>query len=305
MSLTRRFGALAVATVAAVSLVFASLVTAGGQQRSQGSELTFARAFEPVTFNPLKTNGDNGSLWDMVQIFDQLVEYRPGEFDPQPGIAASWKVSNGGLTYAFRLRSMKFSDGSPLTSADVKFSIDRFIDPKANPGFAFLAESIKSTAAPTPRTFVLRLKHRDAEILPALAVPVASIYPRSVFQRLGDDTFGKRPVGTGPFMLKSWVRGKSVELVRNPNYWRKGEPRLKAVHLPYVPNDTTRLLQVQSGQADVAEAVPFSQVAQLDAQPKVSVRRASRSSSRCPRGTSCTGPSPSSPRTHGSRLASR
>jgi peptide/nickel transport system substrate-binding protein len=268
--LRKCFAALSVVACLAM-LGFAASGTAGGTRASAG-ELTFARAFEPVTFNPLETNGDNGSLWDMVQIFDQLVEYVPGKFDPQPAIASSWTASEDGLSYTFKLRPIKFSNGSPLTSADVKFSIDRFINPKINPGFAFLAESIKSTSAPNPRTFSIKLKHPDAEILAALAVPVASIYPKAVFQKLGEDKFGTNPVGSGPFMLRSWTRGKSVELVRNSNYWKPGLPKLDAVHITYVPNDTTRMLQVQSGQADIAEAVPFAQIKQLDAQSNVDVR---------------------------------
>jgi peptide/nickel transport system substrate-binding protein len=223
-----------------------------------GGSLTFARAFEPVTFDPLKTNGDNGSLWDMVQIYDQLVEYKPGSLDPAAGLAKSWKIAPNGLTYTFTLRAATFSDGTPVTAQDVKFSLDRFISPKTNAGFAFLAEAIKSVTVKGSSTIVLSLKHRDAELLAALAVPVASIYPKAAVK-----TLGTKPVGSGPFALKSWTRGKSVELVRNTHYWQKGLPYLDAVHIPYVPDDTTRMLQVQSGQADVGEAVPFSQVAQI------------------------------------------
>ncbi len=265
------------AVVTALSLVALVDLGHGGTSkqgaRAANNELTFARAFDALTFNPIKTNGDNGSLWDMVQIYDQLVEYQPGKFDPQPAIARSWKAAKNGLTYTFQLRPMKFSDGSPLTSADVKFSIDRFANPKTNPGFAFLAESIKSTTAPSKTTFVLHLRHPDASILAALAVPVASIYSQRAFKRNGGDKgLTTKPVGSGPFALKSWVRGKVVELVRNQYYWRAGLPKLDAVHVTYVPNDTTRLLQVQSGQADVAEAVPFAQLAQLDMQPNVHVQ---------------------------------
>src|SRR5215472_4715690 len=77
---------------------------AGAAAPKRGGTLTFARAFEPVTFDPLKTNGDNGTLWTIVQIYDQLVEYRPGSFVPQPGLAQSWKIANGGKTITFKLR---------------------------------------------------------------------------------------------------------------------------------------------------------------------------------------------------------
>jgi peptide/nickel transport system substrate-binding protein len=194
----------------------------GATPTHTGGTLTFARAFEPVTFNPLKTQGDNGSLWDMVQIYDQLVEYQPGSLDVQPGLATSWTISPDGKTYTFKLRDAKFSNGAPVTAA--------------------------------------------------LAVPVASITPKAVVQKLGEDGFGKAPIGSGPFKLQQWVRGQYVKLVRNPLYWRAGRPFLDSVTITYVPNDNTRMLQLRSGQADVAEGVPYTQVADLSAQPGITVQ---------------------------------
>jgi peptide/nickel transport system substrate-binding protein len=240
---------------------------------NHGGNLTFARAFEPVTFNPLKTEGDNGSLWDMIQIYDQLVEYTPGSLDVQPGLAQSWTISPDGLHYTFKLRAAKFSDGSPVTSADAKFSIDRFASPKADPGFAgFLAAAYSSSQAPDAHTLVVNLKRPDAGFLSALAVPVASITPKAVVQREGDAGFGKKPIGSGPFELAQWVRGRFVKLVRNPHYWRPGRPFLDSVTINYVPNDNTRILQLRSGQVDVAEGIPYTQTADLSAQSGVTVQ---------------------------------
>jgi peptide/nickel transport system substrate-binding protein len=245
----------------------------GATPTHTGGTLTFARAFEPVTFNPLKTQGDNGSLWDMVQIYDQLVEYQPGSLDVQPGLATSWTISPDGKTYTFKLRDAKFSNGAPVTAADAKFSIDRFGDPKIDASFAgFLASNYKSSSAPDPHTLVVKLSHPDAGFLSALAVPVASITPKAVVQKLGEDGFGKAPIGSGPFKLQQWVRGQYVKLVRNPLYWRAGRPFLDSVTITYVPNDNTRMLQLRSGQADVAEGVPYTQVADLSAQPGITVQ---------------------------------
>ena len=224
-----------------------------------GGKLTFARAFEPVTFDPLKTNGDNGTLWTIVQIYDQLVEYQPGSFVPQPGLAQSWKITNGGKTLTFKLRKASFSNGAPVTAADVVNALTRFASPKTDPGFAFLGASIANASSPSAGTVVLNLKYPDQQILPALAVPTASIYPKAA-----ENSLGTKPVGSGPFMLKSFTRGQSTVLVRNPHYWHAGHPYLDEVDLNYVPDDTTRVLQVRSGQADVAEAVPFSQIDALD-----------------------------------------
>jgi peptide/nickel transport system substrate-binding protein len=245
----------------------------GALPTSQGGDLTFARAFEPITFDPLKTEGDNGSLWDMVQIYDQLVEYQPGTLDVKPGLATAWKISKDGLRYTFTLRDAKFSDGSPVTASDVKFSIDRFGDPKIDAAFAgFLAAQYKSTQVVDAHTIVVNLKHPDAGFLAALAVPVASITPKAVVQAEGEKGFGNKPIGSGPFKLASWVRGRFVKLVRNPHYWRAGRPFLDSVTLNYVPNDNTRMLQLRSGQTDVAEAVPYTQAADLSSQPGVTVQ---------------------------------
>jgi len=241
----------------------------------RGGNLTFARAYEPITFDPLKTQGDNGSLWDMVQVYDQLVEYGPGSLDVQPGLASSWTISPDGLRYTFKLRSARFSDGTPVTAQDVKFSIDRFASPKTDAAYAeFLAAAYKSSSTPSADTFVIELKQPDAGFLAALAVPVASITPKAVVERVGDNAFSSHPVGSGPFMLSSWVRGQYVKLVRNPYYWKSGLPYLNSVTINYVPNDNTRVLQATSGQADVAEAIPYTQVAQLAAQQSVSVQNA-------------------------------
>ena len=225
----------------------------------RGGTLTFARAFEPVTFDPLKTNGDNGTLWTIVQIYDQLVEYRPGSFVPQPGLAQSWTITNGGKTITFKLRRASFSNGAPVTAADVVNALERFASPKTDPGFAFLGASIASAASPAAGTVVLKLKYPDQQILPALAVPTASIYPKAAENQLAT-----KPVGSNAFMLKSFTRGQGTILVRNPHYWRVGRPYLDQVNLNYVPDDTTRVLQVRSGQAQAAEAVPFSQIDSLD-----------------------------------------
>src|ERR1700730_9987686 len=79
----------------------------------RGGMLKFARNFEPVTLGPFGA-ADNGTIWTIMMIYDQLVEYQPGTFDPQPGLARSWTVSNGRKTYTLHLRDARFSDGSPV-----------------------------------------------------------------------------------------------------------------------------------------------------------------------------------------------
>lgn len=248
-----------------------STATTAALPTKAGGNLVFARAFEPVTFDPLKTEGDNGSIWDMAQIFDQLVEYVPGSLDVKPGLATSWTISPDGLTYTFKLRKARFSNGSPVTAADAKFSIDRFGDPKTNAAFAgFLAAQYDGSTTPDANTLVVKLKQPDNGFLSALATPIASIVPAAVVKQEGSK-FGEKPVGSGPFKLQQWVRGRYVKLVRNDNYWKPNRPFLDSVTINYVPNDNTRILQLRSGQADVVEKVPYTQIASLSGQPNITV----------------------------------
>ena len=234
-----------------------------GATPKRGGVLKFARNFEPVTLGPFGA-ADNGTIWTIMMIYDQLVEYQPGSLDPQPGLAESWEFKNGGKTIIFHLRSAKFSDGSPVTAEDVKFSLDRFKDPKVNNLLPFLATSIASVEAPNPTTVVMKLKRPDGAILSNLSVFPASITPKAIVTKLGDKAFAQKPVGSGPFVVDKWARGQYLKMSRNPHYWRPGKPYLDGVEFDYITNDNTRILKLQSGEVDVAESIPFSQVDSLN-----------------------------------------
>ena len=229
----------------------------------RGGILKFARNFEPVTLGPFGA-ADNGTIWTIMMVYDQLVEYQPGSFDPKPGLAKSWEITNGGKTIVFHLRDARFSNGAPVTAADVKFSLDRFKNPKVNNLLPFLATTIASVDAPNPKTVVMHLKRPDGAILSNLTVFPASITPKAVVTKLGDKAFARKPIGSGPFVVDAWVRGQYLKMKRNPHYWRPGQPYLDGVEFDYITNDNTRILKLQSGEVDVAESIPFSQVDSLN-----------------------------------------
>jgi peptide/nickel transport system substrate-binding protein len=234
-----------------------------GATPNRGGVLKFARNFEPVTLGPFGA-ADNGTIWTIMMIYDQLVEYAPGKLDPQPGLAKSWEFQNGGKTIVFHLRDAQFSNGSPVTATDVVFSLNRFKDPKVNNLLPFLATSIASVQAPDAKTVVMKLKRTDGAILSNLSVFPASITPKAVVTKLGDKAFALKPIGSGPFVVDDWARGQHLKMSRNPHYWRPGQPYLDGVEFDYITNDNTRILSLQSGQVDVAESIPFSQVDSLN-----------------------------------------
>ena len=238
--------------------------------------MQFARDLEPLTFDPVLL-ADNGSEWINYQIFEQLTaQPRPGQTGIQPGLAESWDISSNGLTYTFNLRrGVRFSNGSPMTAEDVVFSLSRAANPKKD-GDAFLFSAIgqpltSSIVALNDHTVRVHLTDPLTPLLEFLNVYVASITPKSVY--LANPTrFAQHPVGTGPFMLKEFQKGQFTHVVRNPYYWKKGHPLLDGVNFPYVPDDTSRVLKLESGEVDAIADVPYSLIEQLGKTPGITVK---------------------------------
>jgi peptide/nickel transport system substrate-binding protein len=234
-----------------------------GVQPASGGTLVMARQQEPTTLNPIVSD-NNGSIFVQMQIFEGLVEQVPTTLEPQAAIAESWEISPDGLTYTFHLRQTTFSNGDPITAEDVKFSLDRLFDPKIDASMGFLFGNVKGVTAVDASTVRVEMKIVDPALLSELTLPNAVIVPQKVMQALGEDGFGENPVGSGPFMLKSWARGQKVELVRNPHYWRSGQPYLDGITFLAIPDDNARLLKVQSGEAQIGDNTPVSQVSRLN-----------------------------------------
>jgi peptide/nickel transport system substrate-binding protein len=224
-----------------------------------GGTLVMARDLEPITLHPRDKSSNNGTIFANMQIYERLVEQTPASRDPQPGLAESWEVAPDGLSYTFHLRPGTFSDGSPVTAEDVKFSLDQFMDPDVNLTAGFLASNMKDVEIIDPSTIRIDMKQVDASILAALTLMEASILPEKVLTEMGAEKFGQNPVGSGPFMVKQWTPGQSLELVRNPHYAVAGKPYLDGVTFLLVKDDNARVLKAQSGEAHVVQRIPMSQ----------------------------------------------
>jgi peptide/nickel transport system substrate-binding protein len=260
------------ATALAASLAIAALAPATIAQDAEpqhGGTLIFARNQDVQNLNPVDAP-DNGSIFIIMQIFDQLVEVGAAP-DPQPGLAESWTSSEDGLTWTFSLREAMFSNGDPVTAEDVKFSLDRWKDPEVNYAYAGLTTAVDTVTVIDDRTVEVTLSRPDGAFLDNLAMFVASIVPKAVVEELGEEGFGANPVGSGPFQLVSWARGERLELERNPHYWRAPMPYLDGLVIDFVQDDNTRLLRVENGEAHLGEDVPYAQIERLEAVEGVSV----------------------------------
>lgn len=236
-----------------------------------GGTLDMARDQEPGSLVPWISAG-NGDIFAQIQLYDHLVEQLPGDPDPQPGLASSWEVSEDSLTYTFHLRKARFSNGDDVTAEDVKFSLDRMIDPNIQAGWNFLMGKIKGFEIVDASTIRMHMKEIDASILYTLSLPAGGIISKRAFETMGEDAFAKAPVGSGPFQVRSWQRGQSLEFARNAQYWREGQPKVDQVVFHFTPDSTSRVLQLQSGEVEIAQAIPYSQVAGLQALDGIDVK---------------------------------
>jgi len=228
----------------------------------RGGVLKFARNEEPLSFDPTIPS-DNGSIWVIYNIFDQLTTINHDSSNVVPSLARSWDISRDGKTYTFHLRpGVKFSDGTRLTADDVVFSLHRAFAPKLD-AYAFLFAPVKSIKALNSSTVQVKLTHPYAPFLQNLNVFPASIVSKAKY-KANPKRFAQHPVGSGPFALKQFVKGQFTHLVRNPHYWKAGRPYLNEVMIRYVPDDNTRILKLQAGEIDAAANIPYAQIANLN-----------------------------------------
>src|SRR5215211_5470903 len=190
-------------------------------------------------------------------------------------------MAGDGKSVVLSLREgVKFSEGSPLTAEDVKWTLDRARDPKAGAWNASLS-SIEAVEIKDPATVVLKLKQPDPTILSALATFNTAIMPKKLFEAAAGATpeekakaFAEKPIGTGPFVLTEWRRGVSMKLNRNEFYWKGGDdgkplPYLDELEFQVIPDDATRLLKLKAGEIDGTEFVPYARVQELKADPNL------------------------------------
>lgn len=125
--------------------------------------------------------------------------------------------------------------------------------------------------AADPNTLVVKLKTPSAPFLSTLALPNVSVLSKKGLEELGEDGYAEKPVASGAFVVDEWRRGDRVILKKNPNFWEADRVKLDGVEWISVPDDNTRMLNVQAGQLDAAIFVPFSRVAELKKDPNLKV----------------------------------
>lgn len=190
-----------------------------------------------------------------------------------PGLAESWEISEDGLDYTFHLRKgVKFHDGTDFDAEDVKWTMDQALIPDSYSANKW-APYIEGTEIVDQYTVRIRLKAPWYDFMNLLAFEEdLDILSQEAFEKWGEDYGYKAAVGTGPFKFDHWNRGEELVLVRNEDYWGAGDenlPYLDKIVYRAVVEDSVKLIQLATKQADVIYNVPFNEVSALETDSSV------------------------------------
>lgn len=233
---------------------------------TSGGTLRVAMTSDLQGLDPANT-GQTQWLYDDA-VYSTLTVYskKGGHvLSPQPELATSWTFSKNAKSLTFHLRKgVTFQDGKPFTSADVAYSIERLRTTKvlSEAGNASQLEPYAVTIAhlKTPDKYTVSLTFKSPQ--PSIFDFFDKLYIVDKATIEGPNG-NSQANGTGPFALKQWTPGQEYDLVKNPHYWKKGEPYLDAVTVKIVPSQQTRYLQFKAGQVDFAPNLDPTTLASL------------------------------------------
>ena len=245
---------LGVVFVGVVSLVGVRLAVA----QSNNDVLTISQGADTDTLNPL-TTAVTPSNNVMYQIFDALCKHDPnGKL--LPALATSWKQTAPDR-WEFKLRhGVTFSNGDPFTSADVKFTVEKVMDPALKSQKLDRVKMIKEVLTPDPYTVVYVTKSPSA-LMPGRPFDLR-IVDGKFWQAHGDAYMADHPMGTGPYVLKEWKKDDHVTLVARQGYWG-GDAAIKTVIFKPIPESASRVAAIQTGETDIITNVPAQNADQI------------------------------------------
>jgi len=256
--------------IAFVALITLTTLASDAHAQSQpDGQLTIAFdvSLAPSFLEPAETAGIGTPYVFLYALHDALAKPLPGN-DMAPCLAESWKESTDGLVYEFKLREgLRFHNGDPFSAEDVKFSFQRY---RGN-ATKILHDRVKAVeVVDTHRVrFVLHAPWPD--FLSFYATPAtgaAWIVPRKYIEKVGEEGFKKHPIGLGPYRFVRMTPGVELVLEANDQYWRK-RPSVRRLIFKGVPDRTTRLAMLKTGEADIAYLMIGVEAETVKADPRL------------------------------------
>lgn len=263
----RLAGALIALGVAAASPAFAQ------EAPKRGGILVQSMDVEPASLDPAFGNAPGRDRTVYTQIFENLL-VQDGKGNLLPQLATSWEIAPDQLSITFRLReNVVFHDGTPLDAEAVAFNLNRIIDPNAKTRARQFVSDMKSATAVGPLTVRVDFTQPSASVISGLANEAGMISSPKAIRELGTD-YGRRPVGTGPFVFESWTSGNQIKVRRFDGYWGRDE---KGEKLPYLDGVTNRIIvdtaskivEARAGTVNITDAIQPKDYAQVERDPNL------------------------------------
>ncbi len=276
------FRRMLLSTTTAAFLALTPFAASAQDAPAQGGDIVVTYKDDITTLDP--AIGYDWVNWSMIKsLFSRLVDYEPGTANIVPSLAESFTVAPDGLSYEFKLRKgVKFSNGREVVASDVKYSIERAVNPKTQgPGAGFFgaiagfddltggkSETLSGIETPDDGTVIFKLSRPDATFLHVLAINFASIVPKEAVEAAAGD-FGKKPVGSGTFILKDWTIGQQLVFERNKDYFVKDMPHIDSFKVEVGQEPLVALLRLQKGEVDIAgDGIPPAKFLEIKNSPE-------------------------------------
>src|SRR2546427_1733245 len=254
--------------IGAVALTFV-VVQGTAAQPAGEAVLAFHVTIAPTWFDPSTAPPQITPFGILHALHDGLVKPLPGQ-KMGNSLAESWTESPDGLTYEFKLRrGLKFHNGEPVTTEDVKFSFDRY----KGAGATELHARVRQVEVVDSLTIRFQLKEPWPDFMTfygTTATAAGLVVPKKYVTQVGDEGFRRNPIGAGPYKFVSHMPGVEVVLEAYPVYWRHA-PYVKRLIMKSVPEGTTRAAMLRTGEADIAYALDGPDAENVKRDPKLQI----------------------------------
>lgn len=241
----------------------------GGHAQAANGRLRVASLANPSSLDPA-TGGAGSDHVSLYNFYDTLVDWDPDTLSAKPGLARSFVFSDP-VTLVLELQEgVTFHDGTPLDAEAVKFNLDRNRSAQVSNIRGDLA-SVESVDVSGPLQVTLRLKEPDAALPLILSDRAGMMVSPTALGKSADGRIDRAPVGAGPWKLVSWTDGERIVAEAHEGYWRENLPGARQLELVIIPEASTRLRAVQSGQVDIAYQISERQLPMVERNPNLTL----------------------------------
>jgi len=259
----------AAAVLSLLALLLGAPVIVAAQVPAGEITVSFHVTLAPTWFDPSTAPAQITPFGVLYAVHDALVRPLPGQ-RMGPSLAESWTESADGLVYEFRLRKgLRFHNGDPLTTDDVKWSFERY----QGAGAREFRARVRQVEIVDPLVVRFHLKEPWPDFMTFYGTTASAaglVLPRKYVEQVGADGFRQRPVGAGPYRFVSQRPGVDIVLEAFPGYWRH-PPYIKRLTMKSVPDSTTRLAMLKSGETDLAYVLDGPEAEAVTRDPRMTL----------------------------------